>query len=57
MDHNLQQQVRLSFTFCQGLCDEGPVISVYPDNVVYAHVTQDDVQTIIDKHLKDLGEG
>ena len=36
---------------CLGRCEYGPVIVVYPDNVWYQYIDQDDVDEVIDSHL------
>lgn len=43
--------VRINKAGCLGRCDEGPVMVVYPDNVWYTYLDQDDVDEIIDQHL------
>ena len=42
----------VSNTGCFGLCVEGPVVVVYPDNVWYGSVTPDDVEAIMDEHIE-----
>jgi NADP-reducing hydrogenase subunit HndC len=37
---------------CFGGCHEGPNVVVYPDKVWYAEVKVDDVDKIVDEHLK-----
>ena len=36
---------------CLGRCEYGPVMVVYPDNVWYQYIDQDDVDEVIDSHL------
>ena len=36
---------------CLGRCEYGPVMVVYPDNVWYQYIDQDDVDEIIESHL------
>jgi (2Fe-2S) ferredoxin len=45
-------EVFLTSTGCFGICDNGPVVVVYPDNVWYASVTADDVPEIIESHVE-----
>ena len=41
----------VSNTGCFGLCEEGPIVVVYPDNVWYGKVGEDDVTEIVEEHL------
>ena len=41
----------VSNTGCFGLCEEGPIVVVYPDNVWYGKVSEDDVTEIVEEHL------
>ena len=47
----LKGRVRVSKSLCLDLCSEGPVVMVFPENVVYTHVNQKDVPEIIKKHF------
>lgn len=42
---------RINKSGCMGRCGEGPAIAVYPDNVWYRYVDQEDIDEIIDRHL------
>jgi len=44
--------VFLSNTGCFGICDKGPIVVIYPDNVWYGAVTPDDVTEIMDEHIE-----
>ena len=44
-------EVFLTNTGCFGICEKGPVVAVYPDNVWYGSVTRDDVAEILDSHI------
>ena len=41
----------VSNTGCFGLCEEGPIVVVYPDNIWYGKVSEDDVTEIVEEHL------
>jgi (2Fe-2S) ferredoxin/predicted O-methyltransferase YrrM len=43
--------VQVTACGCVGLCDEGPVVVVYPDGVWYRRVQTSDVPEIVGKHL------
>src|ERR1035441_2184054 len=49
----LNNDVQLTTCGCMGLCDEGPVMVVYPAGVWYRHVQPDDASEIVDTHLRD----
>jgi (2Fe-2S) ferredoxin/predicted O-methyltransferase YrrM len=56
LDHEIQargldREVQLTTCGCMGLCDEGPVMVVYPEGVWYRHVRPDDVPEIVSSHL------
>jgi (2Fe-2S) ferredoxin/SAM-dependent methyltransferase len=56
LDRELQKRglspdVQLTTCGCMGLCDEGPVMVVYPEGVWYRHVQSSDVSEIVDAHL------
>ena len=44
-------EIRINRAGCLGRCDEGPVLVVYPDNVWYQYVDQEDIDEIIEEHL------
>ncbi|WP_418921825.1 NADH-ubiquinone oxidoreductase-F iron-sulfur binding region domain-containing protein [Clostridium ganghwense] len=47
----LSKQVHISITGCFGFCEKGPIVKVAPDNVFYVHVSPEDAEDIIQKHL------
>ena len=49
----LNNDVQLTTCGCMGLCDEGPVMVVYPAGVWYRRVQASDVSEIVDAHLRD----
>ena len=51
--HGLVGDVQLTTCGCMGLCDEGPVMVVYPEGVWYRHVQASDVSEIVETHLCD----
>ena len=44
-------EVNVVKTGCFGLCQKGPIVAIYPDNVFYSHVTVEDVERIVSEHL------
>lgn len=49
-DHHLEN-VRVIQTGCIGLCSEGPVVVIRPDDTFYAHVSVEDCEEIITSHV------
>ncbi len=47
----VNHDVQLTTCGCMGLCDEGPVMVVYPAGVWYRHVQPADVSEIVGAHL------
>ena len=44
-------KVRINNAGCLDRCEEGPVIVVYPEEVWYTYVDQEDIDEIIEEHL------
>lgn len=42
---------KFSTTSCLGACEQGPIVIVYPEAVMYQKIGEDDVKRIIDEHL------
>ncbi|MFZ1142442.1 MAG: methyltransferase [Candidatus Sulfotelmatobacter sp.] len=49
----LGNEVQLTTCGCMGLCDEGPVMVVYPAGVWYRRVQPSDVSAIVGEHLQE----
>ncbi len=45
--------VQLTTCGCLGLCDEGPIMAVYPEGLWYRRVQPADVAEIVSTHLRD----
>ncbi len=43
---------RINTAGCMNRCSEGPVIAVYPDAVWYTWVDHEDLDEILESHLK-----
>jgi len=50
---HLDREVQLTTCGCMGLCDEGPIMVVYPAGVWYRRVQPSDVAEIVGSHLHD----
>lgn len=46
-------QVRVNMAGCLGRCELGPVIVVYPEETWYTFIDEQDVDEIIESHLKN----
>jgi (2Fe-2S) ferredoxin len=51
--HGLTNKVDVVQTGCHGLCEMGPVVIVYPEGAFYAKVKSEDVDKIVENHLKN----
>lgn len=47
----LFNKIAVSTSSCLGPCTEGPSVLVYPEGVMYGHVSKEDVAEIFDQHL------
>ena len=52
-ERGLGERFRANQAGCLDACEHGCAVVVYPDNVWYARVTEDDVREIIESHLVD----
>jgi len=50
-ERELWGKFKFSTSSCLGACEQGPIVLVYPEGVMYQKVQADDVTTIIDEHL------
>lgn len=46
-------QIRVNKAGCLDRCAGGPVVVVYPEAVWYTYVDNDDIDEIVDSHLKN----
>lgn len=49
----LFDKIQVTTTGCLGPCSEGPSVLVYPEGVMYGHVSKSDVAEIFDEHLEN----
>ncbi len=45
-------KVRVNTAGCLDRCEQGPVIVIYPEGVWYTYVDKEDVDEIIEQHLR-----
>ena len=50
-EKGLEKEIKVISTGCFGLCEDGPVVVVYPDGTCYSHVKPEDVAEIVGEHL------
>ena len=48
----MKKQVEVVVTGCHGFCEQGPLVTVAPEEIAYQHVTPDDAQAIVNQTLK-----
>ena len=46
-------KVRVNKSGCLDRCEEGPVAVVYPEGVWYTYVDKEDIDEIVESHLRD----
>jgi NADH-quinone oxidoreductase subunit F len=49
--HKLQDEVNVVLTGCNGICDQGPVVVVYPGGIFYHRLEEIAVARITEEHL------
>jgi len=49
--HNLQDEVAVVMTGCNGFCAQGPVAVVKPDEVFYQLLEEDDIAHLVEEHF------
>ena len=50
---DLGSEVMVTNTGCFGICNQGPIIVIYPEGTWYGGVTVDDVEEIFDSHIEN----
>lgn len=50
-ENGLSGEVMVSNTGCLGLCNDGPIVVIYPEGTWYGKVSPDDVEEIVESHL------
>ena len=48
---NLQEEVQIITTGCNGFCERGPILMVQPDGVFYQQLKVEDVPHLVEEHL------
>ena len=48
---NLQNEIKIVLTGCNGFCAKGPVMVVYPEDIFYQMVKPEDVPHLVEEHF------
>ena len=49
--HDLQDEIAVVMTGCNGFCAQGPVMTVLPDGIFYQLLTEDDIPHLVEEHF------
>ncbi len=49
--NGLQDKVMVTHTGCFGICQKGPVMMVYPENVWYGALEEEDLEALVESHF------
>lgn len=47
----LSQKVKVVTTGCFGFCEQGPIVKIFPDNILYVQVSPADVPELVEQQL------
>ena len=47
----LDDEISVVTTGCNGFCGQGPLMVVIPDNIFYGWLTQDDIPMLVEEHF------
>ncbi len=47
----LDKEIRVVMTGCNGLCAQGPIMAVHPDEIFYQVLTEKDVPRLVEQHF------
>jgi (2Fe-2S) ferredoxin len=50
-EQGISSEVIITNTGCLGICNQGPIVIIYPDAVWYGSVTPDDAEEIVKSHI------
>lgn len=51
VENKLRMKVRAQRASCFDWCEHGPIVTVYPEGIVYGKVTINDVEEIFENHI------
>ncbi len=47
----LENEIQVIMTGCNGFCAQGPIVSVYPDNIFYQSLKVEDIPFLVEEHF------
>ncbi|MFN8449983.1 MAG: NADH-quinone oxidoreductase subunit NuoF [Anaerolineae bacterium] len=50
-EYGVGDTIQASISGCFGFCEKGPIVKIYPDNVLYVQVKPEDAVEIFEKHI------
>lgn len=51
VEHKLKIKVRAQRSSCFDWCEEGPIVTIYPEGIVYGKITPYEVDEIFEQHI------
>lgn len=51
IEHKLRMTIRAQRASCFDWCENGPIVTVYPEGIIYGRVSLNDVDEIFREHL------
>ncbi len=51
IEKNMDNEIQVVRSGCFGLCQQGPIVKVLPDNIVYYNIKENDVEKIVNEHI------
>jgi len=49
--HNLQNEIKIVLTGCNGFCAQGPIMVVYPEGIFYQGLKPDHIPFLVEEHF------
>jgi NADH:ubiquinone oxidoreductase subunit F (NADH-binding)/(2Fe-2S) ferredoxin/NAD-dependent dihydropyrimidine dehydrogenase PreA subunit len=49
--HNLEKEIQVVMTGCNGFCAQGPVMVVMPDGIFYQFLKEEDIPHLVEEHF------
>ncbi|OIQ62775.1 NADH-quinone oxidoreductase subunit NuoF [Neomoorella thermoacetica] len=50
--HHLEERFQVDNTGCHGFCEQGPLVIIEPEGILYCRVREEDVEAIVTEHLE-----
>lgn len=51
-EHHLEDKFQVDNTGCHGFCEQGPLVIIEPEEILYCRVQEEDVEAIVTEHLE-----